>query len=216
MQRDLRHEMPLLGLAERELGIDQVAVPATRFLALPRNWRRACGRDFDASVSLPASMRVRWLALLVLVASGCDRSSEPRKGLYCARLVAAPGEALNPLVDGHYACFETLAACSKTNSACAPSGPPRWSCTSITTKAVGDPLNGDASCHPTEAMCRASRMRPTDERVVISDCAPAASVYCSTSSDGRLQCTSDQAACERVRDLGASVVSVKSTPCMLR
>ncbi len=160
-------------------------------------------------------MRHQWLTLFVLL-GGCERSTEPQGRPYCAQIVAKPGEGLNPLVEGHYVCFETLAACSKTKSACTASGPPRWFCTSITTKAVGDPLSGDASCYPTEAMCRASRMPAMDDRVVVSNCTAVASVYCSTTSDGGLQCMSDEASCERSRDLGASVMDVKSAPCRRR
>lgn len=160
------------------------------------------------------TMRPQLLTLLVL-AGGCERSTEPQ-GPYCAQIEARAGEGLNPLIDGHYLCFDTLSVCSKTSSACTASGPARWFCTSIFTKAAGDPLNGDATCYPSESMCRASRMPTVDDQAVVSNCAAVASVDCSTSSDGRLQCMSDEVSCERSRDLGASVMHVKSTPCKRR
>jgi hypothetical protein len=163
---------------------------------------------------LAVSMRELWLALLALIC-GCDRSTQLQTQLYCARMWPGPGEGLNPALAGHYACFETLAACSKTSSSCSPSGPPRWFCTSIHAEASGDPLSGDASCYPTEAMCRASQLRTADERIVVSDCAPVASVYC-YATDGLVQCTTDRASCERSRDLGRSVMHVKSTACAPR
>jgi len=157
---------------------------------------------------------VRSSLIWLVVAAACQRGAQV-DGIHCLEhhSVLEPGQGLNPLVEGHFSCFDTHAACesllTKTHAktSCRLAEPPPWFCGRVFRDPnPRDPMADVASCYPSRATCAASSA---------VDCTAAATVFCTT-TDGALECYDSESGCTLGRSLVADVLHTTLGPCTRR
>jgi hypothetical protein len=72
---------------------------------------------------------------------------------------------------------------------------------------TSDPMNNVTTCFPSEAMCNASRAKPSSDDDIIGACRATQTVYCYIFSESRgMSCYSDETTCKYAKDFLGQVL----------